>query len=111
MSNLFPSLVITLVFAAQTLGCVSHSKPAPTDPSEIKIRLETGGAIFWNDAPVSQDRLIEKLKEADELRPQPHVSIDINPEAPPSVGDTLPVMKAVLDAKVSLPIGIIGGAH
>jgi biopolymer transport protein ExbD len=90
-----------------TTACAHPAKPAPTSAVAIEVRIEPAGTVYWNDTAVSLDALTDRLKEADKLRPQPEVHL--SPDVHARYSDIAAVMKAMRDAGVSLPIGVIGG--
>ncbi|HXE56248.1 MAG TPA: biopolymer transporter ExbD [Tepidisphaeraceae bacterium] len=52
-----------------------------TKPENITIAVDKGGNYYWNDAPVSNDELLDMLKTAAVKVPQPEVHIRGDREA------------------------------
>jgi biopolymer transport protein ExbD len=46
-----------------------------TKPENITLAVDRDGAYYWNDAPITNEELFERLKEAAVVVPQPEVHI------------------------------------
>lgn len=53
----------------------AQSAPAPEKPETVTLSIDPAGAIFWNDAPVSQADLPARMAAAAQRQPQPELQL------------------------------------
>jgi biopolymer transport protein ExbD len=53
----------------------AQSAPAPEKPETVTLSIDPAGAIFWNDAPVSQADLPARMAAAARKQPQPDLQL------------------------------------
>jgi biopolymer transport protein ExbD len=53
----------------------AQSAPAPEKPETVTLSIDPVGAIFWNDAPVSQADLPARMAAAAQKQPQPELQL------------------------------------
>lgn len=53
----------------------AQSAPAPEKPETVTLSIDPAGAIFWNDAPVSQADLPARMAAAAQKQPQPELQL------------------------------------
>jgi biopolymer transport protein ExbD len=54
---------------------VAGSSATPEKPDIITLSLNREGALFWNNAPISENDLSAKLAEAGNRKPQPELHL------------------------------------
>lgn len=85
MVPLIDVMLVLLVIFIITAPLLSHSlqidlpqasgDPVQQEPEVIDLAIDDAGAIFWNEEPVSQDRMAVLLREAAAVDPQPVVRV------------------------------------
>jgi biopolymer transport protein ExbD len=74
-------LIIFLITIPVVIKSVPITLPVATNivtitkPENITLAVDKSGSYYWNDAPVSNDQLLEMLKTAAVKVPQPEVHI------------------------------------
>src|SRR5882757_8116084 len=74
-------LIIFLITIPVVIKSVPISLPVATNivtitkPENITLAVDKAGNYYWNDAPVTNDELLAKLKEVAVKVPQPEVHI------------------------------------
>ena len=74
-------LIIFLITIPVVIKSVPITLPVATNivtitkPENITLAVDTSGNYFWNDAPVTNDELLERLKDVAVKVPQPEVHI------------------------------------
>lgn len=53
----------------------AQSAPAPTEPNTVSLSINGEGTIFWNNDPISQETLSNKLLVTAKQQPQPQVQL------------------------------------
>ena len=53
----------------------AQSAPAPEKPETVTLSIDPAGAIFWNDAPVTQADLPARMAAAAQRQPQPELQL------------------------------------
>ena len=53
----------------------AQSAPAPEKPETVTLSIDPAGAIFWNDAPVTQADLPARMAAAAQKQPQPELQL------------------------------------
>jgi biopolymer transport protein ExbD len=53
----------------------AQSAPAPEKPETISLSINEAGMIFWNDQPIQQQELSDKLSLAAKKNPQPELQL------------------------------------
>ena len=53
----------------------AQSAPAPEKPETVTLSIDPAGAIFWNDAPVTQADLSARMAAAAQKQPQPELQL------------------------------------
>lgn len=53
----------------------ASSQPLPEKPEVISVSIDAAGKMYWNDAPMEQGELKEKLQEFAGKKPQPELNI------------------------------------
>ena len=53
----------------------AKSSPAPEKPQTVSIAIDAAGKLYWQDQPVSQDALNERMAAAAMHQPQPEVQL------------------------------------
>jgi biopolymer transport protein ExbD len=53
----------------------AQSAPAPEKPETISLSINEAGMIFWNDQPIQQQELNDKLALAAKKNPQPELQL------------------------------------
>lgn len=53
----------------------AQSAPAPEKLETVTLSIDPAGAIFWNDAPVSQADLPARMAAAAQRQPQPELQL------------------------------------
>ena len=51
------------------------SQPIEDKPEIVSIAINEGGQLFWNDVPLVQDELKQKLLQIADVTPQPELQI------------------------------------
>lgn len=51
------------------------SQPLPDNPDVININIDAVGQLFWNDVPLVNGELAQKLAQVADLKPQPELQI------------------------------------
>ena len=51
------------------------SQPLPEKPEVISLAIDAAGKTYWNDTPLVQGELKQKLLQAAEQKPQPELQI------------------------------------
>ena len=60
----------------------SNPPPPPKDPPEpIRLRVDAGGTVTWNNSPIPMSVLQSSLDVESERTPQPTLEIETDPEA------------------------------
>ena len=60
----------------------SNPPPPPKDPPEpIRLRVDAGGTVTWNNSPIPMSVLQSSLEVEAERNPQPTLEIETDPEA------------------------------
>ena len=60
----------------------SNPPPPPKDPPEpIRLRVDAGGTVTWNNSPIPMSVLQSSLDVESERNPQPTLEIETDPEA------------------------------
>ena len=49
--------------------------PAPEKPATVSLSIDAGGALFWNDAAITQPELEQRLASAAKKLPQPELQL------------------------------------
>jgi biopolymer transport protein ExbD len=74
-------LIIFLITIPVVIKSVALTLPVATNivtitkPENITIAIDKNGNYFWNDAPVDNSQMLDKLKEVAVKVPQPEVHI------------------------------------
>jgi biopolymer transport protein ExbD len=74
-------LIIFLITIPVVIKSVPITLPVATNivtitkPENITLAVDRAGNYFWNDAPVTNDELLERLKDVAVKVPQPEVHI------------------------------------
>jgi len=74
-------LIIFLITIPVVIKSVALTLPVATNivtitkPENITIAIDKNGNYFWNDAPVDNNQMLDKLKEVAVKVPQPEVHI------------------------------------
>lgn len=58
----------------------ASSQPLPEKPEVISLAIDATGKTFWNDAPIVQGELKQKLQQAANRKPQPELQIRADKE-------------------------------
>ena len=59
----------------------SNPPPPPKDPPEpIRLRVDAGGTVTWNNSPIPMSVLQSSLDVESERNPQPTLEIETDPE-------------------------------
>lgn len=84
-------LVLLIIFLI-TIPVATHTvpvelpretnQPRQTKPENINLSVTRDGAVFWNQAPLSREALLERLKTIAVAQPQPEVQIRGDAAAP-----------------------------
>src|SRR5471032_2002503 len=53
----------------------AQSAPAPEKPEPISLSIDRAGKMFWNDQPVQEADLENRLVEAAQHQPQPELQL------------------------------------
>jgi len=53
----------------------AKSAPSPEKPQTVSIAIDAAGKLYWQDQPVSQDALNERMAAAAMHQPQPEVQL------------------------------------
>jgi len=53
----------------------AQSAPSPEKPETVTLSIDPAGAIFWNDAPISQADLPARMATAAQKQPQPELQL------------------------------------
>ncbi|HWW03821.1 biopolymer transporter ExbD [Collimonas sp.] len=53
----------------------AQSAPAPEKPETISLSIDRSGKMFWNDAPVAESELTDRLIAAAARQPQPELQL------------------------------------
>ena len=53
----------------------AQSTPAPAEPATVSLSINAAGEIFWNQAPVTQNELNQRLAVAGKQQPQPQLQL------------------------------------
>ena len=56
------------------------SQPLPEKPEVISLAIDATGKMYWNDAPLVQGELKQKLQQAADRKPQPELQIRADKE-------------------------------
>ena len=56
------------------------SQPLPEKPEVISLAIDATGKTYWNDAPLVQGELKQKLQQAADRKPQPELQIRADKE-------------------------------
>ena len=56
------------------------SEPLPEKPEVISLAIDATGKTYWNDAPLAQGELKQKLQQTAEQIPQPELQIRADKE-------------------------------
>ena len=60
----------------------TNPPPQPKDPPEpIRLRIDAGGTVTWNNSPIPMSVLQSSLEVESERDPQPTLEIETDPEA------------------------------
>ena len=60
----------------------SNPPPPPKDPPEpIRLRIDNGGTVTWNNSPIPMSVLQSSLEVEAERNPQPTLEIETDPDA------------------------------
>ena len=76
--------LITIPVVTKTIELelpIISNEATQTKPENIVIQIDRNGIIYWNDFIVSPDSLIERMKGAAVLVPQPEVHIRADQQA------------------------------
>lgn len=58
----------------------ASSQPLPEKPEVISLAIDAAGKTYWNDAPLVQGELKQKLQQAADHKPQPELQIRADKE-------------------------------
>jgi len=58
----------------------ASSQPLPEKPEVISVSIDAAGKMYWNDAPMEQGDLKDKLQEIAAKKPQPELNIRADKE-------------------------------
>ena len=58
----------------------ASSQPLPEKPEVVSISIDGTGKMYWNDAPMVQGELKEKLQQVASKKPQPELHIRADKE-------------------------------
>lgn len=85
MVPLIDVMLVLLVIFIITAPLMSHSvrinmpqvssEPIQQEPKSIDLAIDTAGALFWDDKPVSLDDLPNRLLSVAQMKPQPELRI------------------------------------
>jgi biopolymer transport protein ExbD len=53
----------------------AQSAPAPEKPETISLSIDRSGKMFWNDAPLAENELTDRLTAAAQRQPQPELQL------------------------------------
>ncbi|WP_211462814.1 ExbD/TolR family protein [Collimonas silvisoli] len=53
----------------------AQSAPAPEKPETVSLSIDRSGKMFWNDAPVAESELTNRLIAAAQRQPQPELQL------------------------------------
>ena len=56
------------------------SQALPEEPKVITLAIDNAGKTYWNDAPLVQGELKQKLLQAADIKPQPELQIRADKE-------------------------------
>ena len=56
------------------------SQTLPEEPKVITLAIDNAGKTYWNDAPLVQGELKQKLLQAADIKPQPELQIRADKE-------------------------------
>ena len=56
------------------------SQALPEEPKVITLAIDNAGKTYWNDAPLLQGELKQKLLQAADIKPQPELQIRADKE-------------------------------
>ena len=56
------------------------SQTLPEEPTVITLAIDNAGKTYWNDAPLVQGELKQKLLQAADIKPQPELQIRADKE-------------------------------
>ncbi|RTL50412.1 MAG: biopolymer transporter ExbD [Rhodocyclaceae bacterium] len=90
MTPLVDVMLVLLIIFIVTAPLMSQSlkvdlpqvKAQPTDakPDVIRLALDAGGKLYWNESPVAEDALLARLTEAAGHTPPPEVHLSADKE-------------------------------
>jgi biopolymer transport protein ExbD len=58
----------------------ASSQPLPEKPEVVSIAIDGAGKMYWNDVPMVQGELKEKLQQVADKKPQPELHIRADKE-------------------------------
>ena len=58
----------------------ASSQTLPEEPKVITLAIDSAGKTYWNDAPLVQGELKQKLRQAADIKPQPELQIRADKE-------------------------------
>lgn len=58
----------------------ANSQPLPEKPEVISVAIDATGKMYWNDAPLAQGELKERLQQIANQKPQPELNIRADKE-------------------------------
>ncbi|AMP07114.1 ExbD/TolR family protein [Collimonas pratensis] len=53
----------------------AQSAPAPEKPETISLSIDRGGKMFWNNDPVSESELADRIVASAQRQPQPELQL------------------------------------
>lgn len=85
MTPLVDVMLVLLIIFIITVPVMQHAvnielpravnQPESVKPETIRVTVDAAGAYFWNEVPVQDDALVEQLKVAAAMQPQPELHI------------------------------------
>jgi biopolymer transport protein ExbD len=85
MVPLIDVMLVLLIIFIVTAPLLSHSiridlpqassRPTDQKPEIVALSLDAQGAVYWNDAPITEQALRENLAAAARLDPQPELHL------------------------------------
>ncbi|MBB5207681.1 ExbD/TolR family protein [Chiayiivirga flava] len=77
--------MLTTPLLSQRIGLdlpqVPDAAPPPPQVDPIRLRIDAGGALTWNDTPLSERALMPSLQVEATREPQPVLEVETSPDA------------------------------
>jgi biopolymer transport protein ExbD len=105
MTPLVDVMLVLLIIFLVTIPAMQHavkidlphasSQPEEVKPTHIDVAVQADGAILWDEHPVSDDGLRERIAEAAQATPQPDLHLRADRKVPyQRVADVLSAAQA-----------------